>query len=596
MFISGQVVDPFSGEVEKGGLEIDEASGRILRRFHDNFCDECYILPGFVDAHIHIESTMLLPSRFAAIALTHGTLAVVADPHEIANVMGVRGIRALIADGAGSPFVFSFGVPSCVPATEWEPGGARIDAEDVRTLLREDGLGFLGEVMNFPGVLAGEPELAKKLAHARDLGLPIDGHAPGLSGEALRAYAAAGITTDHECSTVAEALEKIGAGIEVQMREGSAARNFDDLLPLFFQAPGRLMFCSDDIHADELLKGHINRLVARALTAGVPLKAILHAASVHPVTHYRLPLGLLREGDSADFIILESPLEKVRVREAWMRGRCVARNGKFLDALSAVQAINSFKDMRVSASDFAIAAKAGAGAGAKQQCAENYTGEFLQSQQQQQRAENYKDKFSDACAAPAPESGMCTVRVIEVTDGQILTEKGQAELPMCAGQVCADPKRDILKIAVAGRYPREGLAPAPSAAFVRGFGIRAGAIAGSVAHDAHNIIAVGSSDDLMARAVNRIAESRGGIAAVGPDGTEHFLPLPFGGIMALDECAAVAERIQVLDSFVRGDLASPLHAPFMTLSFLALLVIPKLKLGEKGLFDGEAFCFVSCAV
>jgi len=553
MFISGYVANIHTGELEPGGIEIDEQEGRIIRRCRADSCEPRAILPGFVDAHIHIESSMLLPSRFAAAALPHGTLAAVCDPHEIANVMGVAGIRAMIADASKSPFVFHFGVPSCVPATEWEPGGAVIGVDEARALLQEDGLGFMGEVMNFPGVLSGDPELAMKIALAKEAGIPIDGHAPGLSGEGLRQYIRAGITTDHECSGAGEAMEKIDAGMYVQIREGSAARNFDALLPVLFQAPDRCMFCSDDLHCDALHAGHINLLAARALRAGVPLKTIIHAASVLPVAHYRLPLGLLRAGDSADFIILEYPLSGLRVLEAWMRGRRVAKDGAYLGELPPARAINSFREMTIRESDLAVA------------------------------------------APPAPE---CAVRVMELTDGQIVTGSSEARLRVREGQVLADPERDILKLVVAGRYPREKALP-PAVAFVHGFGIRGGAIASSVAHDAHNIIAVGSDDDAIARAMNLIAENRGGIAACGAGqcgagGRGLILPLPFGGIMTLLDCASAAAQLQTLEKFAREELRSTLKTPFMTLSFLALLVIPKLKLGERGLFDVEAFQFVSC--
>jgi len=550
MFISGFVANIHSGKLEPGGLEIDEQEGRIIHRHRADSCEPRTILPGFVDAHIHIESSMLLPSRFAAAALPHGTLAAVCDPHEIANVLGVAGIRALIADGAKSPFIFHFGIPSCVPATEWEPGGAEIGVDEVKALLEKDGLGFMGEVMNFPGVLNGDPKLAAKIALAREAGIPIDGHAPGLSGKGLRQYAKAGITTDHECSSAGEAMEKVGAGMYIQMREGSAARNFEALLPVLSQAPQRCMFCSDDLHCDALHTGHINLLVARALRAGVPLKTIIHAASVLPIKHYRLPLGLLRAGDSADFIILEHPLTEVRVLEAWMHGKCVAKNGAYLGELPPVQAINSFRKITINESDLAV-------------------------------------------TPPSAQAAECAVRVMELTDGQILTGSSEARLPVREGRVLTDPERDILKLAVVGRYAREKQFP-PALAFVHGFGIRGGAIASSVAHDAHNIIAAGSDDASIARAINLIAENRGGIAARAADGREHILPLPFGGIMTLLDCASAAAELQTLEKFAREELQSTLKTPFMTLSFLALLVIPRLKLGERGLFDAEAFQFIPC--
>ena len=543
--ITGRIVNPASGEIRSGRIVFED--GRILEMLADEDVPERYIVPGFVDSHIHIESSMLMPSRFAAAALRHGTLAAVCDPHEIANVLGLEGVRGFLADAENAPFSFVFGAPSCVPATSLETSGAALTACDIKTLFSEDGLRFLGEVMNVP-CSGREKELEAKLDLAKEYGLPIDGHAPGLLGADLRSYVAAGMTTDHECSTVAEAMEKVRQGMFVQIRDGSAARNFDDLLPLFFQVPGRLMLASDDKHPDDLLGGHINRMVSRALKAGVPFGAVLRAACINPVMHYRIPLGLLRPGDSADWIVVEAPLEDMRVTESWYRGECAMRDGVYLGDLPPILVQNRFARVSVAA-----------------------------------------ERILPEASRSAGKESRARVRVIEVEDGQLLTGEGEDVLSVVSDQIQSDTEKDILVLSVVNRYQDTAH---PASAFIRGFGLKGGALASSVAHDSHNIIAVGTSADLVARAIMRVGSSHGGIVALSEDGREEFLPLPYGGIVSTETCLKVSEQYRACDVFAREILGSKLRAPFMTLSFMALLVIPRLKLGDRGLFDGEEFVFV----
>jgi adenine deaminase len=495
-----------------------------------------YLLPGFVDAHVHIESSLLPPPEFARLAVVHGTVATVSDPHEIANVLGIEGVRYMRQAGAMVPFVFWFGAPSCVPATRFETAGAELTVEDIRTLF-EEGVPYLSEMMNFPGVLAQEPEVMAKIALARSYGRPVDGHAPGLRGEQAQQYAAAGISTDHECFTLEEALDKVRAGMWILIREGSAARNFEALHPLLRLHPERCMFCTDDLHPDRLVAGHINVLVRRAVAAGYELFDVLRAACLHPVQHYGLPLGLLRPGDSADFIVVED-LKEFRVVATYIRGECVAREGSSLIERCSVAVVNRFHKRLVREEELRVPAE-----GAR-------------------------------------------LRVIEAYDGQLVTGELHLPAPVREGFVVADPEQDILKLVVVNRYA----AAPPAVAFIRGFGLRQGALASSVAHDSHNVIAVGASDSELCRAINAVMEHEGGLAVAEGDHVE-VLPLSIAGLMSPEDGYTVAHRYTELDAAAKR-LGSPLQAPFMTLSFMALLVIPALKLSDRGLFDGRAFRFV----
>jgi adenine deaminase len=499
-------------------------------------CDG-YILPGFVDAHVHIESSMLVPTEFARLAVVHGTVATVSDPHEIANVLGLDGVRFMLQNAGQTPFKFAFGAPSCVPATTFETAGAAISPAEIAQLFAEEGIKYLAEMMNWPGVLYHDQMVYEKIGIAQRFGRPIDGHAPGLRGEQARAYASAGISTDHECFARDEALDKLACGMKILVREGSAAKNFDALVGLLPQHWAQMMFCSDDKHPDSLVDGHLDQLARRAVRAGVDVYQVLRVACANPVAHYGLPVGLLRPGDPADFIVVDD-LRDFRVRQTWIGGLLVAEEGRSLLPPVPVVPVNRFRARPVAGADFQVRA-----------------------------------------AGPR-------LRAIEALDGELITRQVLVPATVADGLAVADPSRDLLKLAVVNRY-----APAPPAvAFIRNFGLRAGALASSVAHDSHNIVAVGCDDDALARAVNLVIGAQGGIAAChGPD--ERVLPLPVAGLMSAADGYQVARDYSALDQMAKA-MGSGLRSPFMTLSFMALLVIPALKLSDLGLFDGEKFSFV----
>jgi adenine deaminase len=535
--VSGQLVDLFARHIAPARINVE--AGRITAITPVAAADG-YLLPGFIDAHVHIESSMMVPAEFARHAVVHGTIGTVSDPHEIANVLGIEGVRFMIADGRRTHFKFHWGVPSCVPATAFETAGASLSPAEVRELFEADGLGYLSEMMNYPGVLHSDPEVMAKLDIAKELGKPVDGHAPGLRGDHARLYAAAGITTDHECVTLEEALDKIACGMKILIREGSAAKNFAALETLLKTHPRSCMLCTDDMHPDALAAGHINRLAARAVAGGADLFDVLWAACVHPVEHYGLPVGQLRVGDPADFILVDN-LRDFRVQKTWIDGELVAEDGHSPLPASSAPARNRFAARPVSAGDFHIPAR-----GEK-------------------------------------------VRVIGARDGALVTDDLVCPAKTEAGAVIADIAGDILKLAVVNRYQTAS----PAVALIHGFGLKRGAIAASVAHDSHNLLAVGTDDASLARAINALVECRGGLAvADGP--TVHTLPLDVAGLMSRDGAAVIA-GYERLDRAAKA-LGSPLAAPFMTLSFMALLVIPSLKLSDRGLFDGTAFRFVDLFV
>ena len=471
----------------------------------------------------------------------HGTVGTISDPHEIANVCGVDGVKWMMNDAERVPLHVCFGAPSCVPATSFETAGAELDATHIAELLRDPRIGYLSEMMNFPGVLYGDAKVSSILEVARASGKPIDGHAPGVRGEAARAYAAAGITTDHECTTLEEALEKISYGMSILIREGSAAKNFDALHSLISSHPQHVMLCSDDKHPDALVQGHINVLVRRAMECGHSLFDVLRVACVNPVLHYGLPVGLLRIGDRADFIVMDS-VESGSVKETFVHGVCVARDGAVLFAVDPPTPINTWFDRQLRSEDFYV---------------------------------------------PALSN---TIRVIDVADGQLTTGELVLPAPVVDNALVSDTSRDVLKLVVVNRYANTP----PAVAFVRNMGLRHGALASSVAHDSHNVIAVGVHDDDIVRAVNAVFEWKGGCVAV--SGDERFLlPLPVGGLMSIDEPHRVAAAYEEVDAAAKR-MGSTLQAPLMTLSFLALLVIPSLKLGDRGLFDIRDLTFRSLFV
>lgn len=537
MKIDGQLIDIHQKKVYPAEITVQQ--GRIHEIREVNYAPQRFIMPGLIDAHIHIESSMLIPSEFARLAVVHGTVATVSDPHEIANVLGIEGVQFMVGNGRKVPLKFFFGAPSCVPATTFETSGAEIDAEWVDKLLASPDIHYLSEMMNYPGVLEQDPTVMAKLASAKKHNKPVDGHAPGLRGSAARRYAAAGITTDHEAFSLEEGREKCQLGMKVIIREGSAARNYAALHPLIAEFPEQVMFCSDDKHPDDLVRGHINQLIARALSDGHDLFQVLRAATLQPVEHYGLDVGLLRIGDPADCIVVDA-LDTMTVQATYINGREVARDGQALFPSVEVDPINQFVASAKKESDFRVPAE---------------------SQE---------------------------VRVIVARDGDLMTGQTSALLPDQNGYLFADPSQDVLKIAVVNRYED---AP-PAVAFVQGFGLQQGAIASCVGHDSHNIIAVGIDDGSLCRAVNEIIRNQGGISAVEANGGTHSLPLPIAGIMTHVDGYQTAEQYSLIDEVARNVLKSSLSAPFMTLSFMSLLVIPDLKLSDKGLFSGSDFAFV----
>lgn len=534
--ISGNIVDVLQRKVFPGTVVIH--NGTIVEIIHEK--DKAYtqfLMPGFIDAHIHIESSLLIPSEFARLAVVHGTVATVSDPHEIANVLGLEGVRYMIRNGQRVPFHFYFGAPSCVPASAFETAGATLTAEDIRKLFQEDGLKYLSEMMNYPGVLARAPLVMDKIQIAKEYHLPIDGHAPELRGTDIERYISAGISTDHECVTLAEALEKIKCGMKILIREGSAAKNYDALHPLIKSYPNMIMFCSDDKHPHELIKGHINQLVQRSIVDhGYDTMDVIRCACYNPISHYNLDVGFLQKGQSADFIVVDN-LRDFTIQQTYIKGALVAENGQTCIPRVKETPVNQFKTSLKSARDFALPAQ----------------GNFIQ--------------------------------VIQAFDGQLVTKAFNTHAKVDHNMLISDPDRDILKLVVVNRYANTPIA----IGFINHFGLKRGALASSVAHDSHNIIAVGVSDQEICEAVNALIRNKGGLSVASESGVE-LLPLPVAGLMSDEDGYAIAERYSHIDSLAK-ELGSPLSAPFMTLSFMALLVIPSLKLSDKGLFDGNSFQF-----
>lgn len=525
---AGQIVDLVKNEIFPGEIEVE--NGRIISVKRRSSAPSEFITPTLIDAHGHPESSMLLPAEFARLAFVHGTGAFVSDPHEIGNVLGEKGVEYLIENGKTRPFCFAWGAPSCVPATGFETAGAEIDAAAVDRLLARPEITHLSEVMAFPLVIAGEQSLLDKIAAAKRRGKPVDGHAPGLRGEGVGIYFGRGITTDHECFTIEEAEEKLSCGVRIIIREGSAAKNFEALFPLIDRVPDMTMFCTDDVHPNDLVKGHINALCARAIAEGISPLKVFQTACLNPVRHYKLPLGLLQPGDRADFVRMES-LSTCRVIETYAAGECVAREGKPLLSSISWREINNWSPTKVSAADLTVVA----------------AGKNLRS--------------------------------IQIIPGQLVTTEKIVPAVTANGAAAAAPEKDLLKIAVVNRYQ-----PAkPAVAFVSGFGLKRGAVASSVAHDSHNIVAIGASDADLAAAINALIDAGGGISAT-VSGETRLLPLPIAGLMSGSDGYKIAAEYEALDGFAK-ELGSSLPAPFMTLSFLALLVIPDLKLSDRGLFS-----------
>jgi adenine deaminase len=538
MFISGMLIDVQSRDTYPARIHFE--NGVIVAVDKIVNAASRYIIPGLIDAHIHIESSMITPGAFAHEAVKHGTTGVVSDPHEIANVLGIEGVRYMINDGKKVPLKFWFGAPSCVPATSFESNGATIDYNGIEELLSENEVTYLSEMMNFPGVIYDDAEVLGKIEVAKKMKRKIDGHAPGLTGNMLKKYISAGISTDHECSTIEEAKEKISLGMKVLIREGSAARNLEALKSLLTDDPDNVMLCSDDLHPEMLINRHINKLVARLISEEFDVYNVLRSCTLNPALHYGLDSGLLREGDPADFIIIED-LKKMDVLETWINGKKIFDNGRVLFEYIRGPAINKFN------------------------CSEIQRKSILVSRTSQK------------------------MNVIGAYDGDLITKKfiagtGSGEF------VESNTEEDILKIVVKDRYK-----DAPAAiGFIKGFGLSGGAFASSVAHDSHNIICVGTNDGDIVDAVNEIVRIKGGLS-VSSNGKISSLKLEIAGIMSDHSCEEVAAGYQTLSRLVNA-MGCRLSAPFMTLSFMALLVIPELKIGDRGLFDVNQFSPVSLFV
>jgi adenine deaminase len=535
MKISGHLIDMYTRQIYPAQITVKERYIESIEKI--SLAPERYILPGLTDAHIHIESSMVTPGSFAAAAVSRGTTAVVSDPHEIANVLGIPGVRYMIADAAKVPLKFFFGAPSCVPATPFESSGAVIDAEGIRELLELPEIKYLAEMMNYPGVIYNDPEVRRKIEISKRLNKPVDGHAPGVRGEPLKSYASAGISTDHECTSIEEAREKINLGMKILIREGSAAKNLDDLKDLFRTDPEKIMLCSDDLHPEMLLKGHIDKVVVKLISEGFDVFDVIRSCTLNPASHYRLDTGLLLPGQPADFIIVDD-YRSMNIIETWIDGEKVFAKGKVLFDYKGAEAVNNFNCSGIKNQDIRIIARSN------------------------------------------------KIRIIEAFDGKLFTRE---TVRNCSkGKLIeADNQSDILKLVVKDRYKDLSA----TTGFISGFGLKSGAFASSVAHDSHNIICIGTNDSDIVNAVNEVIRMKGGLAVANGKNIDT-LPLPVAGLMSDLPVNKVALAYEKLSEKVKIN-GCRMTAPFMTLSFMALLVIPELKMSDKGLFDSKRFCPVS---
>lgn len=540
--VEGNIINITKRNIFFGEVAVEDGKIKSISKISEQKEGAHFISPGFIDSHVHIESSMLIPSEFARLAVVHGTVSTISDPHEIANVCGMEGVEFMIENGNTVPFKFNFGAPSCVPATIFETAGAVLDHDDVKSLLARPEIKYLSEMMNFPGVLYKDEEVLKKIAAAHQLGKPVDGHAPGLRGDAVQQYINAGISTDHECFTADEALDKLQRGMKILIREGSAAKNFEALIDLLNDWPEMMMFCSDDKHPDSLVENHISQLCARAVEKGIDIFNVLQAACINPILHYKLDVGSLQINDDADFIVLED-LKTFTVKQTYIDGLLLAENGKIV-------------------------------------------GNWVKHVEDRESVNHFDCSFKKEEDFIYPFTGQKEIPVIEALDGQLITNRISAKPKVLNQNIISDLENDVLKMVVVNRYHDAPIA----ISFVKNFGLKEGAIASSVAHDSHNIIAVGVDDKSICEAVNLVIMATGGIVALGNEKKE-VLALPVAGLMSNHNGYQVAQSYTFIDRFAK-DLGSTLLAPFMTLSFMALLVIPHLKLSDKGLFDGDEFKFV----
>lgn len=538
MEIEGQIIDIHKRSIYGAKIVIE---GNVIKSIMEKpIISSNYIMPGLIDAHVHIESSMVTPGSFAQASVPHGTIGAISDPHEIANVLGIKGVEFMIEDGKKTPFRFFFGAPSCVPATSFESSGSSLGPEEVKKLLERPEIGFLAEMMNFPGVINDDKEVVEKISCARQAGKPVDGHAPALTGMLLRKYIKAGITTDHECSSIEEAREKISLGMKVIIREGSAGRNLAALKKLYSESPEMIMLGSDDIHPEMLMQRHLDKLVGQLIRDGYDIFNVIRSVTLNPVNHYKINAGLLRPGDPADFIIV-GDIKKMDILETWINGVKVFDGGNVLFNYCPGEPVNNFNASFISENDIRV------------------------------RNENAK------------------MRIIAAFDGELFTKELLNE-PQGKQYATQDTGKDILKIVVKDRYKD---AP-PAVGFIKGFGLKEGAFASSVAHDSHNIISIGTNDKDIVSAVNEIVKLKGGLA-VSSSGKVESLKLNIGGIMSTEPCRGIAAKYERLSESVKN-LGCTLSAPFMTLSFMALLVIPELKMSDRGLFDGTKFKHVDLFV
>ena len=535
--IQGQYVDILNKRIYPASVMIQE--GMIVSITECDAAPNQFILPGFIDSHVHIESSMLIPSSFARLAVVHGTIGTISDPHEIANVCGLEGVQYMINNGKKVPFHFFFGAPSCVPATQFETAGAAIDSVATAKLLASPDIYYLSEMMNFPGVLHQDAEVMQKIKAAHAIGKPVDGHAPGLMGDLAKQYIEAGISTDHECFTIEEAVDKLSFGMHILIREGSAAKNFEALYELMDDHPKKVMLCSDDKHPDSLLEGHINQLCARAVAKGINVFNVLRAACINPVIHYQLPTGFARVNDPANFILVED-LQHFKVIETYINGQLVAKEGQSLIEPIEASPINQFNAQPIVLSDLQLSVA------------------------------NYPSKDGK-------------VPVIHAIDGQLITNLVWETPNITDNTIVADLEKDVLKVVVYNRYH----AAKPNVGLIQSFGFKKGAIASTVAHDSHNIIAVGVDDASILEAINLVVHEKGGISCVQGESSK-VIGLPVAGLMSTANPYQVAAEYIEIDKMAKSS-GTELGSPFMTLSFMALLVIPHLKMSDLGLFDGDQF-------
>lgn len=533
----GNIVDVVNKKIFQGRLNVE--NGKIVNVEKCKVNSSRYILPGLVDSHIHIESSMVSPQRFAEVALSRGVVSVVADPHEITNVCGENGFKFMLKDASKSPMKIYFGVPSCVPATSFETSGAVLDSQLVAKLMQNKDVVCLSEMMNFPGVLENDAEVMAKIQSALSVGKPVDGHAPNIDEASVEKYSSAGISTDHECSTLDEARVKIKHGIKIQMREGSAAKNMLALAPLYREFPDMLMLCSDDFHPDDLQKGYIFERIKLLVNKGYDFFDVLRSATLNPIEHYKLNVGLLRVGDAADFVVTEN-IKDFPISQVVVDGNVVFENDKILFSVNDCKPINKFNCRKIAKEDIRVS------------------------------------------------SNKSKVKVIKVIDKELLTECFTENIQMKNGCLVSDTKKDVLKVVCLNRY---NLGAKPSVGFINGFGLKLGAIASCISHDSHNIICVGADDDSIVKCVNKIVENRGGLAV--SSGSNVFdMKLEIGGIMTNSSVDVAAQKYSSLSTIARA-LGCKLTAPFMTLAFMTLPVIPHLKITDKGVFDVDKFEFTN---